>query len=63
MSVAIQYSKYMGDLKLNEVYWEKLQSMENLLDFNFSPSMSRVQDDPVMMRAGKGITALRLSVE
>ena len=37
--------------------------MENLLDFNLSPSMSRVQDDSVMMRAGKGITALRLSIE
>lgn len=37
--------------------------MENLLDFNFSPSMSRIQDDPVMIRAGKGITALRLSIQ
>ena len=37
--------------------------MRNLLDFNFSPSMSRDQDDSVMMRAGKGITALRLSVD
>ena len=37
--------------------------MGNLIDFNFSPSISRVQDDSVMIRAGKGITALRLSIE
>ena len=42
---------------------KKLQSMGNIIDFNFSPSMSRDQDDSVMMRAGKGITALRLSVD